>query len=173
MIVDAAIVSANWRKNWPDDPRDERAGHEHRRQHQADRDDRPGHLVHGPDRGVARGHAVLDVVLDRLDDDDRVVDHDADGQHQAEQREVIEAEAHRGHDREGADDRHRDGDQRDDRRPPVLEEQQHDDRHQDDRVAQGLEDLADRLADERRGVVADLVVEPVGEALRRARRSWP
>ena len=33
-------------------------------------------------------------MLDRLDDDDRVVDHDADGQHQAEQRQVVQAEAH-------------------------------------------------------------------------------
>ena len=32
--------------------------------------------------------------LDVLDHHDRVVDHDADGQHQAEQREVVEAEAH-------------------------------------------------------------------------------
>ena len=101
---------------------------------------------------------VLDVVLDRLDDHDRVVDHDPDRQHQAEERQVIEAEPERGHDGERADDRHRHGDQRDHRRPPVLQEQQHHDRHQDDRVAQGLEDLADRFADERRGVVADLVV---------------
>ena len=49
------------------------------------------------------------------------------------------------------------------RRPPVLQEQQHHDGDQDDRVAQRLEHLADRLADERRGVVADLVVDALGE----------
>ena len=93
MSVETAIVRANWRKNWPMMPRDERARDEHRRQHQADRDDRPGDLLHRLDRRLARRQAVLDVVLDRLDDHDRVVDHDADGQHQAEQRQVVQAEA--------------------------------------------------------------------------------
>ena len=108
---------------------------------------------------------MLEPPLDVLHHHDRVVHHDADRQHQAEQREVIEAEAQRGHDGERADDRHRHGHQRNERRPPVLEEDQHDDRHQDHRVAQGLEDLVDRLADEGRGVVDDLVVQPVREPL--------
>ena len=44
---------------------------------------------------ASRGRqAVLDVVLDRLDHHDGVVDDDADGQHQAEQRQVVQAEAH-------------------------------------------------------------------------------
>ena len=60
--------------------------------------------------------------------------------------------------------RDRDVDHRQDHRPPVLEEDQHDDADQDDGVAQGLEDLADRLADERRGVVGDVVVHAVGKA---------
>ena len=41
----------------------------------------------------------------------------------------------------------------------------HDEGDQDHRVAQGLEHLVDRLGDERRRVVDDRVVEPVGEAL--------
>ena len=60
-------------------------------QHQADRDDRPGHLIHGPDGRLARRQALLDVMLHRLDDDDGVIDDDADRQHQAEQRQVVEA----------------------------------------------------------------------------------
>ena len=71
----------------------------------------------------------------------------------------------RRHDGERADDRHRHGDQRNQRRPPVLQEQQHDDGHQDDGVAQRLEDLVDRLVDERRRVVDDGVVDALGEAL--------
>ena len=61
-------------------------------------------------------------------------------------------------------ERHRHVDHRQDHGPPVLQEHQHDDGHQDDRVAQRVEDLVDRLADERRGVVDDLVIQPVGEA---------
>ncbi len=40
-----------------------------------------------------RRHAVLDVVHHRLDHDDRVVDHDADREHQAEHRERVDREA--------------------------------------------------------------------------------
>ena len=37
----------------------------------------------------------LDVALDVLDHDDGVVDHDADRQHQSEQRQIVEREAER------------------------------------------------------------------------------
>ncbi len=63
------------------------------RQHQADGDHRAGDLVHRLDGRVARRQPVFDVVLDRLDDHDGVVDDDADRQHQAEQRQVVQAEA--------------------------------------------------------------------------------
>ena len=56
-------------------------------------------------------------------------------------------------------ERHGHVDQRQDHRLPVLQEEQHDDGHQDDRVAQRLEHLVDRLVDERRRVVDDGVVE--------------
>ena len=95
ITVEAAIVSANWRKNWPTIPVMNAHGTN------TAVSTRPMAIT-GPDTssmarigGVARGHAVLDVVLDGLDDDDGVVDHDADGQHQAEQRQVVEREAHR------------------------------------------------------------------------------
>ena len=139
MTVETAIVSANCRKNWPVMPLMNAHGTNTATEHQADGDDRAGHLSIALMRRVARRQAVLDVVLDGLDDDDGVVDDDADGQHQAEQRQVVQAEADDGHDGEGADDGHRHGDQRDDRRPPVLQEQQHDDGHEDDRLAQRLE----------------------------------
>ncbi len=69
------------------------------------------------------------------------------------------------HHGEGADDGHGHGHQRDDGRPPVLQEQQHHQGHQEHGVAEGLEDLADRLADERRGVVDDGVVHAGGKPL--------
>ena len=68
------------------------------------------------------------------------------------------------HDGEGADQRDRHVDHRQDHGPPVLQEHEHDDGHQDHRVAQGVEDLVDRLADEGRGVVDDLVIQAVGKA---------
>ena len=96
----------------PGDAADERAGHEDRAQDQAHGDHRPGDLAHGLDRGLLGRQAGLDVVLHGLDHHDRVVDDDADGQHQAEEREVVEAETHGRHHGEGADDGHRHGDQR-------------------------------------------------------------
>ena len=48
--------------------------------------------------------------LDILDHDDGVVDDDADGEHQRQQRHRVGGEAHGQHDREGADQRHRNGD---------------------------------------------------------------
>ena len=50
-----------------------------------------------------------------------------------------------------------------DGRAPVLQEQQHHDGDEDDGVAQRLEDLADRLLDDGRGVVDDVVVDALRE----------
>ncbi len=114
--IDTAIVSANCLKELPDDAGDECARHEHGAEHQSHGDHRPRHLLHGPNRGVARREPVLDMIFHRLDHHDCVVHDDADGQHQAEQREVVEAEPHGGHHGERADDGHRHGDQRNDGR---------------------------------------------------------
>ena len=67
---------------------DEGSGQEHRHQHERDADHRPGDLVHGLDRRFARRQMVcVDMVGRVLDDDDGVVDNDADRQHQTEERE--------------------------------------------------------------------------------------
>ena len=44
-------------------------------------------------RGVARMQARLDIALDILHHHDGVVDHDADGEHQAEQRQRVDRKA--------------------------------------------------------------------------------
>ena len=93
--VETAMVRANWRKNWPVSPADEGARHEHRAEHQRDGDDRAGDLVHRLVAASRGREALLDVPLHVLDHHDGVVHHDADGQHQAEQREVVEREAER------------------------------------------------------------------------------
>ncbi len=102
--------------------------------------------------------------MDRLHHHDGVIDDDADGQHQAEQGKVVEAETHGRHDGEGADNGHRHRNQGNDGAAPVLQEQEHDDGHQDDGVAQRLEHLVDRFGDERRGVIDDVVIQAGREA---------
>jgi hypothetical protein len=147
------------------DALDEHARQEHGAQHQADRDDGPRHLVHRLDGRGARVVAFGDLYFNVFQHDDGVIDDDADGQHQSEQRDVVQAVAERRHDGKGADERHRHVDHGQDHGSPVLQEQQHDEADHDDGFEQGLDDVVDRLADERGGVVSDRVLEAVGELL--------
>ncbi len=146
------------------DASQETARDEHRGQHQGDGAYRTGDFLHRLDRRRVRIQAGRDQPLDVFQHHDGVIHHDADGKHQPEQREVVQRIAQRRHDREGADKRNRHVDHRQDHRPPVLQEYQNDDRDQNHRVAQRAEDLVDRLADERRRVVDDLVIQSVGKA---------
>ena len=147
------------------DAADERRRDEHRRQHQGDGDDRAADFVHRLARGVARRLAQLQVPLDVLDHHDRVIHDDADREHEAEQREIVEREAQRRQHGERADERHGNRDQRDDRRAPVLQEHDHDEHDQQHGLEDGLLHRGDRLLDELRRVVADLALEPGGKAL--------
>ena len=139
---------------------------EHRAQHQHDRDHRPGDLAHRQQRGFARLLAFLvDDALDVLQHHDGIVDHDADREHHAEQRQRIDRIAEQQQADEGAQKRHRHGENGDERRAPVLQEHEHHQHHQQDRLAQRLHHLADRHLDEACGVVGHGIVETFREAL--------
>ena len=138
-------------------------GNEHRGEHQRDRDDGPADLVHGLEGGIARREARGDVALDVLDHDDGVIDHDADGQHQPEQRQRVDGKASQVQHGEGAHNGHRHGGQRNDGGAPVLQEQHHHQHDQDQRLDQRLDDGLDRVAHEVGRVVDDVVFEPFGE----------
>ena len=100
------------------------------------------------------GIAVLDVPVDVLDDDDRVVDHEADRDRERHQRQVVEAEIEQIHRRERAEQRQRHGDARNQRRPEIAQEQQDHQHDQDDGQRQRELDVRNRGAD-RRGAVED------------------
>ena len=85
-----------------------------------------------PRRDVLLRHDALDV----LDHHDGVVHHDADGEHQPEEREGVDREAEQLESQEGADDAHRHRQHRDQRRPPALEEEEDHQRHQHHRLDQ-------------------------------------
>jgi hypothetical protein len=106
---------------------------------------------------------LLQHALDILHDDDGVVDDDADCQHDGEQRNGIGRIADRVEHDEGADEAHRHGEDRDQRRADAAEEQEDDDDHQDEGFDQGLLHLVDRLLDEGGGVVGDLPRQVLGE----------
>ena len=124
--------------------------------------------VHRLDRGVVAGHALLDIVRRALDHDDGVVDHDADREHDREQRRQVDGEAERRHRRERADDGDGHGGRRHQHRAPVLQEHQDHDQHQKARLDQGLVDLVDRGGDELGGVERRVVFDALREGAWRA-----
>ena len=84
------MVTANWRKNCPEMPDRKADGTNTAHKRQRDGDQRAAHFVHRSMGRLLRRHAGGDVALDVLDHDDRVIDDDADRQHQAEQRQVVQ-----------------------------------------------------------------------------------
>ena len=104
-------------------PRQERERHEDRGERRRRRDDREEHLPGAEHRGGARPHALRPAAHDVLEHDDGVVDDEAGGEHEREQRQDVEREAHHVDQRQRADQRHRDRHRRDQRRAPVAQEQ--------------------------------------------------
>ena len=96
---------------------------------------------------------------------DRVVHHDADGQHQGEQRDQVDGQPEELHHEEGADQRHRHGQDGDQRGTPVAQEQEHHQGHQDERVAERVQHLFNGGVQEGAHVIAHLVVHPRGHEL--------
>ena len=114
---------------------------------------------------------LLHHALDVLDDHDGVVDHDADGEHQGEQRDGVRRVAHRLQGDEGADQADGHGQRRDERRAEAAEKQEHHDHDEHERLDQGLLDLVHGLGDEGRRIVGDLPGQALREGLgERARR---
>ncbi len=139
--------------------------HENRSQDHGDCDHRTGDLFHGPELRFLGRHAMLDMVLDRLDDDDGIVNYQTDGQHQAKQRQRIDREAEQREEHESADQRYRHRQQRDQRRPPALQEDEDDDDDQHQRLDQGVLDFLDALGHRQRGIEGDDIVKVGREAL--------
>ena len=82
-----------------------------------------------------RLQAGLELPFDVLDHDDRVVDDKADRQHHAEQAQHVQREAEHLHHDQRRDQRHRNGDGRDDRRAPALQEDEDDGDDEEQRLA--------------------------------------
>ncbi len=151
----------------PGNARNEHRRHEHAGQHQADRDDRPRHFVHRLVRGLLGGQPLLfHQPLDIFHDHDRIVDDDADRQHESEQRQRVERIAERQQHRERAGERDRNRHDRNDRRAPALQEQDDDQHHQHQRLDQRMFDRADRFGDIFGRVVIDRIFHPRREILR-------
>ena len=136
-------------------------------EHERGGDDGAGDLGHGARVAWCGSLSLLgDVALHVLDDDDGVVDDQAGGQGDAEERQRVDGEAEDLDEGEGADERDGNGDGRDDGGAPVLQEEEDDDDDDDDGLAEGLDDFADGLADDGRGVDGDDALHAGREGLR-------
>ena len=96
--------------------------------------------------------------FDVLENDDRIVDDDADGQHQPEQRQKIDRKAEGIHAGKRADDRDRHRQNRNKSRAPVLQEDEDDDDDQHHRLNEGFDNFFDRNAHETRRVEGNCIV---------------
>ena len=112
---------------------------------------------------AAQSH--FDVVCGALHDDDCVIHHDADRQHDGKQGRKVDGEAKRRHGREGADDRYRHGRRRHQCGANVLQEHQNDNQHQHAGLDQRLIDFIDRGGDEFRRVERNIVPHALREPL--------
>ena len=83
----------------------EKQGDQHRDQRHGQRDDGEADLARALERGLDGRQTLLDVACDVLDHDDGVVDHEAGGDGQRHQGQVVEAVAAQLHDAEGGDER--------------------------------------------------------------------
>ena len=87
----------------PGNSRYERRRHEHRRENQRNAYHRPGDFFHRFQSCCFGRQTFFDVALHRLDHHDGVVYHQADRQHQAEQRERVDRESEHGKEDECTD----------------------------------------------------------------------
>ena len=130
--------------------------HEHRHQHQRGGDQGADQLAHALQCRLAWLHALLEVLGHRLDHHNGVVDHQARGQHEAQQGELVDREAEGLDEGKGAHQRDWDRQAGHDGGPPVLQEQEQDHQHQHNRQAEGVGDAIDSRFDELTHVV-DLI----------------
>ena len=149
------------------DAGDEAYRHEHRQQYERDRDHRAGDLPHRHLGCLAGrhvrvfGHHAFGV----LHHHDRVIHDHADAEYQGEQRYGVGGKADGQQDGERADQAYRNGDDGNDRRSDIAEEQEHDEYDQREGDGERLLHFVDRGCDERRTVVEYAGLQAIGEAL--------
>src|SRR5258708_12674463 len=85
-------------------------------------------------------------------DDDGIVDDQANGKHKAEERESVNGETERRENDEGADERDRNGEQRNERGAPALKKNEDDEYDQAKRFKKRQQDFLDAGGDGLRGV---------------------
>ncbi len=104
----------------------------HRDERHGQRNDGEADLTRAGERRLHGAHAFFEVARDVLDHHDGVVDHEAGGDGEGHQREVVEAVAEHIHRGEGADERERHGHAGNDGGVQIAQEEEDDQHHQTD-----------------------------------------
>ena len=117
-------------------------------------------------RLVGRQTGVMHLGVHRFDHDNGVVDDDADGHHQSEERDEVDGDAHHLHQEEGSDEGDRNRERRDECRPDVAQEDENHQRDEDKRLDEGVENLFEGCVEEARDVVGNLVIHSRREGFR-------
>ncbi len=146
------------------DPAHEHQGREHRDQRDGDGQDREADLARALHGRFERRLAVLEVLPDVLDHDDGVVDDEADGDAEGHQRQVIQAEVQRQHDRAGPQQRQGDHHAGDQGGAHVQQEQVDHQHHQHDGDQQRRLHVLHRRADGLGAVHQDVDLDPRRDA---------
>ena len=126
---------------------------EHGDQRQRDRQNGEADFLRALQRRIERLHAVLDVTHDVFEHDDGVVDDEANRQCDRQQRDIVDRIAKHIHEGAGADQRHGQGQSRDDRRRNGLQEEEDHEHDKRDRQAKREFDVFHGFADRARTVV--------------------
>ena len=141
-------------------------GDKHCEQHGTSRNNRTADLLHRHFSCEFRiFNTTFKLPVNIFDNDDRVIDDQADREHESEQRERVDGESEDRHHRERADDRHWNRDHRNERGAEGLQEHVDRDEDQDAGFDEGLDEIIKRRLHKLRRVVGDLVLK-VGRELR-------
>ena len=127
MSTAAASVIDSALEELTDDAREHAERHEHDDRRQRRADDRRHDLAHRQRTACAGRLAGVEMPVDVLDDDDRVVDDQSDRDRQAAHRHDVDRLTQPPHDQERRHDRERQRHRCDERQSPVAQEHQQDD----------------------------------------------
>jgi hypothetical protein len=139
--------------------------HVDRDQHDGHRDDRVCQVARGSDRGVAWPHAFLQVAVDAFDHDDGVVDDQSDRQHEGEQGQQVDGKAQHKHDREGANQRQRNGDHGNNDGTGRSQKGEHHEGDDQDCFGQRPFHLGDGAVHEHSGIIDHVARQAAGQLL--------
>ena len=103
--IEVVRTKANSWNMRPTKPPMKRIGHENRNQRKAHGEDGKADFLRALQGGFHGRHAQFDKAGDVLHHHDRVIDHEAGGDGERHQREIVDAVSHQVHDAEGADQR--------------------------------------------------------------------